>query len=55
MVLVFAAVRAALLPISLRDLPRLLEVYLQYLARPNQKSRPKQVELFLDELRPVPG
>ena len=55
MALVFQAIRAALLPFSLRDLPRLLDAYLQSLARPNQKCRPKQIELFLNELRPVPG
>jgi hypothetical protein len=55
MALVFQAIRAALLPFSPRDLPRLLGAYLQHLARPNQKSRPKQIELFLKKLQPVPG
>ncbi|MEY2933864.1 MAG: hypothetical protein RL033_4613, partial [Pseudomonadota bacterium] len=49
MALVYQTIRAALLPISPRDLPRVLDAYLQHLARPNQKSRPKQIELFLQK------
>jgi hypothetical protein len=55
MVLVYQTIRAALLPLSPRDLPRVLNAYLQHLARSNQKSRPKQIELFLQKLRSQPG
>lgn len=55
MVLVYQTLRAALLPVSPRDLPYVLGAYLQHLARPNQKSRPKQIELFLQKVRPMPG
>jgi hypothetical protein len=55
MVLVYQALHAALLPIALPDLPRLLDGFLDHLGRRNEKTRPKQTELFLKEVRPEPA
>jgi hypothetical protein len=52
MVLIYEALHAALLPVALADLPDALPVFLEHLRRPNQRTRPKQTELFLKEVRP---
>jgi len=55
MVLVYQAIHAALLPISLPDLPGLLDVFLEHIGRRNETKRPKQTELFLKEVQPEPA
>jgi hypothetical protein len=52
MFLVYEALHAALLPLALPDLPDALPVFLEHLGRPNERTRPKQTELFLKEVRP---
>jgi hypothetical protein len=37
------------------ELPHALEAFLEHLARSNDKARPKQIEEFSKQLRPVPG
>ena len=55
MVLVYQAIHAALLPISLPELPNVLDVFLEHIGRRNEKKRPKQTELFLKEVQPEPA
>jgi len=55
MVLVYEAIHAALLPISLPDLPGVLDAFLEHIGRRNEKTRPKQIELFLKEVHPEPA
>jgi hypothetical protein len=55
MVLVLQALRAALAFVSLREIPVVLARFLDHLERPNARSRPKKIQLFLDELRPPSG
>src|SRR5262245_29887265 len=38
------ALRAALLPVRLRDLPVFIDVFLEHIGRRNEKKRPKQIE-----------
>jgi hypothetical protein len=54
-VLVHRAIRAALFPIALPDLPRVLSAFLEHIARRNEKKRLKQIMLFLQETEQVPG
>lgn len=54
-VLLELALRAALLPLPLWKIGEALPAYLRHLARPNEKVRPRQIELFLWETRPEPG
>jgi hypothetical protein len=54
-VFVNQALCAALNPIKLRDVPRALAAYLEHLARGNEHSRPKQIELLLLGLDPAPS
>jgi hypothetical protein len=55
MVLVLQALRAALGFLSLREIPRRLARFLDHLARPKTRVRPKQIARFLAGLQPVPG
>ena len=55
MVLVLQALRAALAFVSLREIPAVLTRFLDHVERPNARSRPKQIQLFLGELRPPSG
>jgi hypothetical protein len=52
MVLVYETIHAALLPISLPNLPGALDVFLEHIARRNESKRPKQTERFLKEVQP---
>ncbi len=53
MVLVYEALHAALLPLALTDLPSVLDVFLEHIRRRNEKKRPKQTELLLEEVKEV--
>jgi hypothetical protein len=53
MTLVYQAIHAALLPITLHELPHVLDVFLEHIERRNEKTRPKQTELFLKQLQPL--
>ncbi len=53
--LVTQIIRAALRPVRVRELPRFIDVFLQHVGRRNEKKRPKQIELFQAQLRPLPG
>jgi len=55
MVLVYEAIEAALLPISLPDLPGVIDIFLEHIGRRNEKKRPKQTERFLEEVLPEPA
>lgn len=55
MVFVHQAVRAALNPIRLRDVPRATAAYLEHLSRQNEQGRPKQIELLVLEIDPAPS
>lgn len=55
MVLVLQALRAALVFVPLHEIPQRLPRFLDHLARPNAHLRPKALESFLNEIRPVPG
>jgi hypothetical protein len=54
-VLVYEVLRAALLPIALPDLPDALPTFLEHIGRRNEKTRPKQTELFLVEVQMDPA
>jgi len=54
MVLVHRAIRAALFPIALRDLPGAVSAFLKHIARRNEKKRLKQILLFLKATEPTP-
>jgi hypothetical protein len=53
-VLVHRAIRAALFPIALRDLPGAVSAFLKHIARRNEKKRLKQILLFLKATEPTP-
>jgi hypothetical protein len=53
MTLVYEAIRAALLFVPLHEIPQALAAFLEHLARSNEKTRPKQIELFQRELLPA--
>ena len=55
MVFVDQALRAALNPIALRDVPRAVSAYLEYLSCRNEQTRPKQIERLPAGAAPVPG
>lgn len=55
MTLLYEAIRAALVFVRLHEIPRALEAFLDHLDRPNEMSRPKQIELFQRRLRSEPG
>jgi hypothetical protein len=55
MVFVYQALCAALNPLALRDVPRVLSAYLEHLARRNEQTQFKQIELLLFELNPAPS
>ena len=50
MVLVWQAIRAALLPIDLRHLPYALNRYLQHLYRSRDRHRRRKIPLFFEEI-----
>ena len=47
MKLVWSALLAALLPLRLRDLPLVLDRYLQHLGRANERTRQRRIDAFL--------
>ena len=53
--LVYEAIRAALSFVRLHEIPAVLGAFVEHLGRANEKTRPKQIELFQNELRPGPG
>jgi hypothetical protein len=53
--LVYEAIRAALGFVRLHEIPAALGAFVEHLGRANEKTRPKQIELFQSELRPGPG
>lgn len=55
MTLINAAIRAAQILIPLHKIPTDLGAFLEHLGRSNEMTRPKQIDLFLRDLRPVPG
>jgi len=54
-VFVHQALRAALNPIALRDVPRAIAAFLEHLSRQNAHTRPKQIELLLLALDAAPS
>lgn len=54
-VFVYQALRAALNPIALRDVPRAVAAYLEHISRRNEHTRPKDIELLLLGLDPALG
>jgi hypothetical protein len=50
LVFVWMAVRSALIPFDLRDMPAALERYLEHLARSNKHTRHRQIPHFLFQL-----
>jgi len=50
MVLVWQAIRAALLPIKLLHIPAVLDRYLSHLYRSRDRHRRRKILLFLDHL-----
>ena len=52
MVLVYQAIHAALLPLAPPDLPQMLDAFLEHIGRRNEKTRPKQIELFRKAAHP---
>ena len=55
MTLVWQAIKAALLPIALRDLPSLLERFLEHLHRRSDGPRERRAALFTRHLEEVRG
>jgi hypothetical protein len=55
MTLVYQAIHAALLPIALHEVPHFLNIFLEHIGRRNEKTRPKQTELFLQQLQAWPS
>jgi hypothetical protein len=55
MALVYQAIHAALLPVALHEVPHVIDVFLEHIGRRNEKTRPKQTELFLQQLQPPPS
>jgi hypothetical protein len=55
MTFVWQTLMAALLPISLRDVPRLLARFLEHLARSATKCRERQVAAFVRHLYEIHG
>ncbi len=53
--LVYAAIRAALGFVRLHEIPAALGAFVEHLGRANERTRPKQIELFQNELRPGLG
>jgi len=53
--LVYEAIRAALCFVRLHEIPQILRGFMDHVRRANEKTRPKQIELFQSELRPGPG
>jgi hypothetical protein len=53
--LVHQAIRAALLPVCLRQVPELIGTFLEHVGRRNEKKRPKQTERFIRELDSEPS
>jgi hypothetical protein len=55
MVFTYQALRSALNPIGLRDVPRAVAAYLEHISRRNERKRPKQIELLLLGIAPAPS
>ena len=53
--LVYEAIRAALGFVRLHEIPTILGAFVGHIRRANEKTRPKQIEIFQSELRPGPG
>ena len=55
MTLAYDAIRAALRFVPLHEIPARLRYFLAHIRRSNDQTRPKQIEIFQQELRPAPG
>ena len=55
MTFVWQAINAALLPISLRDVPVLLGRFLEHLQRGNERCRERRAAVFVCHLQQVLG
>lgn len=55
MTFIYEAIRAALIFVPLHKIPEVLGSFLDHLDRANEKTRPKQIELFQRELQPESG
>jgi hypothetical protein len=55
MTLLWQAIRAALLPISLRDIPRLLEGFLEHLGRRSDGTRERRAAVFYCHVQAICG
>jgi hypothetical protein len=53
--LVSAAIRAALRFVPLHRIKTVIGTFLDHLGQSNETTRPKQIELFQQQLQPVPG
>ena len=54
-VFVYQALRAALNPVALRDVPRAVAAYLEHISRRNEQKRPKKIDLLLLNLDSAPS
>ena len=55
MTFVWQTLKAALLPISLRDAPHLLDRFLEHLQRSGTVCRPRRAEVFLRNIQEMHG
>lgn len=55
MVFIYEAIRAALTLVPLHKIPEALPSFLAHLDRANERTRPKQLELFQHDLQPQGG
>jgi len=55
MTFIWQTLKAALLPISLRDVPRLLARFLEHLQRGNERCRERQAAAFNRHLKEIFG
>ena len=55
MTFIYEAVRAALILVPLHKIPEALPAFLDHLDRANDRTRPKQIEVFQRELQPQSG
>lgn len=52
---IYEAIRAALIFVPLHKIPEALRCFLDHLERANERTRPKQIELFQHGLCPKVG
>jgi hypothetical protein len=53
--LVYQAIHAALLPVRLHDLPKFIGLFVEHVGHRQEKKRPKQTEVFREQLQALPS